>query len=90
MKDWYIFIGEEECCYYGKIVNVYDEFILVKLMSSSGDIPQTSRLFHLTCLAHSDEIFFFENEQQLKDWLIWLDTPENNVKLKVVNFKKDK
>lgn len=88
MKDWYVFIGSDEYYNYGKIINVIDTCILVRLQSQT--IPANIRLYHLECLAHNEDVFFFETEDELNKWLRWCETPEaNNAKFKVINFKKD-
>lgn len=90
MKDWYIFIGGDEYYNYGKIIKVINDCILVQL--NSQDVPKNNRLFHLECLAHSEDVIFFETEEELNTWLDWMETPgeDAKTKFKVLNFKKDK
>lgn len=83
----FIFIGGEDHYNYGQIVNKLEDYIIVKI--NSLDFP-AMKLFHMDCLAHSDDVFLFNNQQQLDEWLAWLETPTDDKKFKVLNFKKEK
>lgn len=89
MKNWHVFIGGDDYYNYGKIVYETADFILVKLNSTDG-VPSNNKLYHLECLAHCEDVFFFETENELKNWLTWLETSEaSKGQFKILNFDKN-
>ena len=90
MKGLFIYISEEEYYHYGEIKHHIGEYILVAL--DTMEFKSALRLFHVDCLAHSDDVFLFETKEALDGWLTWLETPSEGTKpkLKIVNIKRDK
>lgn len=83
MKNKYIFIDEENSYNYGQITEVMLDVILVKLELGPG--PPVQKLYHLTCLAHTNSVIF-DTRKELLDFITYIETPseekDNVVKLK--------